>query len=118
VAKVLTAVSPFITISFALFVLGGLHLRMMKRRQQAQPETLWTVMLVGGFLVPLLSLIIYYLYLLVTDMIIGQGATGESRDLFFIWVLPLGYIVITPIYLIISFVVFMMVKQTVTKTVK
>ena len=118
VAKVLTAVSPFITISFALFVLGGLHLRMMKRRQQAQPETLWTVMLVGGFLVPLLSLIIYYLYLLVTDMIIGQGATGESRDLFFIWVLPLGYIVITPIYLIISFVVFMMVKQTVTETVK
>ena len=118
VAKVLTAVSPFITISFALFVLGGLHLRMMKRRQQAQPETLWTVMLVGGFLVPLLSLIIYYLYLLVTDMIIGQGATGESRDLFFIWVLPLGYIVITPIYMIISFVVFMMVKQTVTKTVK
>lgn len=118
VAKVLTAVSPFITISFALFVLGGLHLRMMKRRQQAQPETLWTVMLVGGFLVPLLSLIIYYLYLLVTDMIIGQGATGESRNLFFIWVLPLGYIVITPIYLIISFVVFMMVKQTVTKTVK
>ena len=118
VAKVLTAVSPFITISFALFVLGGLHLRMMKRRQQAQPETLWTVMLVGGFLVPLLSLIIYYLYLLVTDMIIGQGATGDSRDLFFIWVLPLGYIVITPIYLIISFVVFMMVKQTVTKTVK
>ena len=118
VAKVLTAVSPFITISFALFVLGGLHLRMMKRRQQAQPETLWTVMLVGGFLVPLLSLIIYYLYLLVTDMIIGQGATGESRDLFFIWVLPLGYIVITPIYLIISFVAFMMVKQTVTKTVK
>ncbi len=75
-------------------------------------------MLVGGFLVPLLSLIIYYLYLLVTDMIIGQGATGESRGLFFIWVLPLGYIVITPIYLIISFVVFMMVKQTVTKTVK
>ena len=118
VAKVLTAVSPFITISFALFVLGGLHLRMMKRRQQAQPETLWTVMLVGGFLVPLLSLIIYYLYLLVTDMIIGQDATGESRDLFFIWVLPLGYIVITPIYLIISFVVFMMVKQTVTETVK
>lgn len=118
VAKVLTAVSPFITISFALFVLGGLHLRMMKRRQQAQPETLWTVMLVGGFLVPLLSLIIYYLYLLVTDMIIGQGATGESRNLFFIWILPLGYIVITLIYLIISFVVFMMVKQTVTKTVK
>ena len=118
VAKVLTAVSPFITISFALFVLGGLHLRMMKRRQQAQPETLWTVMLVGGFLVPLLSLIIYYLYLLMTDMIIGQGATGESRGLFFIWVLPLGYIVITPIYLIISFVAFMMVKQTVTKIVK
>lgn len=118
VAKVLTAVSPFITISFALFVLGGLHLRMMKRRQQAQPNTLWTAMLVGGFLVPLLSLIIYYFYLLVTDMIIGQGATGESRDLFFIWVLPLGYIVITPIYMIISFVVFMMVKQTVTKTVK
>lgn len=118
VAKVLTAVSPFITISFALFVLGGLHLRMMKRRQQAQPETLWTAMLAGGFLVPLLSLIIYYLYLLVTDMIIGQGATGESRDLFFIWVLPLGYIVLTPVYLVISFVAFMMVKQTVTKTVK
>ena len=118
VAKVLTAVSPFITISFALFVLGGLHLRMMKRRQQAQPETLWTVMLVGGFLVPLLSLIIYYIYLLATDIVIGKGATGDSRDLFFIWVLPLGYIVITPIYLIISFVVFMMVKQTVTETVK
>lgn len=118
VTKVLTAVPPFITISFALFVFGRLHLRMMKRRQQAQPETLWTVMLVGGFLVPLLSLIIYYLYLLVTDMIIGQGATGEGRDLFFIWVLPLGYIVLTPVYLVISFVAFMMVKQTVTKTVK
>ena len=117
VAKALTAVSPFITISFALFILGGLHLRMMIRRQKAQPETLWTVMLAGSFLVPLLSLIVYYLYLLMTDMIIGKGATGENRDLFFIWVLPLGYIVLTPVYLVISFVAFMLVKKTVTKTV-
>lgn len=118
VAKVLTAVSPFITISFALFILGRMHLRMMIRRQKAQPETLWTVMLAGSFLVPLLSLIVYYLYLLMTDMIIGKGATGENRDLFFIWVLPLGYIVLTPVYLVISFVAFMMVKKTVTKIVK
>lgn len=111
VAKVLTAVSPFITISFALFILGRMHLRMMIRRQKTQPETLWTVMLAGSFLVPLLSLIVYYLYLLMTDMIIGKGATGENRDLFFIWVLPLGYIVLTPVYLVISFVAFIMVKK-------
>lgn len=118
VAKVLTAVSPFITISFALFILGRMHLRMMIGRQKAQPETLWTVMLTGSFLVPLLSFIVYYLYLLMTDMIIGKGATGENRDLFFIWVLPLGYIVLTPVYLVISFVAFMVVKKTVAKRVK
>lgn len=118
VAEVLTAVSPFITISFALFILGRMHLRMMIGRQKAQPETLWTVMLTGSFLVPLLSFIVYYLYLLMTDMIIGKGATGENRDLFFIWVLPLGYIVLTPVYLVISFVAFMVVKKTVAKRVK
>lgn len=115
--KFLTAASPLIAI-ISLFILGALHLRMISRGKGAQPESHWSAMLLGGFLVPLLSFIIYYIYLLATDIVIGKGATGDSRDLFFIWVLPLGYIVITPIYLIISFVVFMMVKQTVTKTVK
>ena len=109
-AKVLTAASPFIAF-IALFALGILHLLMMSRREETQPENRWVVILTGGFLVPFLSLIAYYIFLLVTDIVIGKGATGESRALFSIWVLPLGYMVLTPIYLVISFVAFIEIKR-------
>ena len=109
-AKVLTAISPFIAF-IALFALGILHLRMMSRREETQPENRWVVILTGGFLVPFLSLIAYYIFLLVTDIVIGKGATGESRALFSIWVLPFGYMVLTPIYLAISFVAFLEIKR-------
>ncbi|MGO3339451.1 hypothetical protein [Psychrobacter sp.] len=109
-ARVLTAASPFVAF-IALLVIGIRHLRMMSRRAQAQPESLWVVMLTGGFLVPFLSLMVYYIFLLLTDMVIGKGATGESRDLFFVWVLPLMYIILTPIYLVISFVAFISIKR-------
>ncbi|MGO2339137.1 MAG: hypothetical protein ACTH5M_00885, partial [Psychrobacter sp.] len=109
-AKVLTAVSPFVTF-IALFALGMRHLRRMRRCEESQPEGLWVVLLTGGFLIPFLSLIAYYVFLLVTDMVIGKGATGESRALFSIWVLPLGYIVLTPIYLVISFVALIEIKR-------
>ena len=110
-AKVLTSISPLFVIAVALFIFAIINFRWLKKTEKETPQYTWQLMIFTGLLFPLLAIMVDYLYLLITDLVIGVGATGERRSLFFMWVLPLSYIVATPIYLIVMFAAYVGIKE-------
>lgn len=110
-AQFLIAIPFWLVIGIALLLLAWRHYHLMQESQPKPSHNRWQVVLFGGLLIPFLALMIYYFYLLVTDMIIGKGATGESRDMFFIFIFPFCYILITPCYLVASAIAFSVLRQ-------